>query len=129
MMQRAVLTGHGAGSGSVTASSGVGETRAAATVQAGCLVMTQESKVLASVDRGCGAGRCFVYLTSGVHRPRCRKRRRCQQEQSRRGCPGCGVSRQCQSVGPTGRGVSNGSVKSSDDGVGETRDAVRSGAM
>ncbi|KAJ1200516.1 hypothetical protein NDU88_004340 [Pleurodeles waltl] len=42
---------------------------------------------------GRGTGRCFVLLTSGVHRPRCRQRRRCQQERRRRGCPGCGVSR------------------------------------
>ncbi|KAJ1103041.1 hypothetical protein NDU88_000469 [Pleurodeles waltl] len=77
----------------------------------------------------CGTGRCFVYLTSGVHRPQRRQRRQCQQERCRRGCPGCGVSRRCRSAGPTGHGASSGLVKSSDDAVGETRVAVRSGAM
>ncbi|KAJ1168572.1 hypothetical protein NDU88_000492 [Pleurodeles waltl] len=48
----------------------------------------------------CGMGRCFVYLTSGVHRLRCRQRRRCQQEWCSRGWPGCGVSRRCRSASP-----------------------------
>ncbi|KAJ1126303.1 hypothetical protein NDU88_004711 [Pleurodeles waltl] len=74
-------------------------------------------------------GWCFVYLTSSVHRPQCRQQHRCQQEQRRRGCPGCSVRRRCRSAGPTGRGASSGSVKSSDDGVREIRVVVRSGAM
>ncbi|KAJ1168073.1 hypothetical protein NDU88_000027 [Pleurodeles waltl] len=74
-------------------------------------------------------GRCFLYLTSGVHRPWCRQRCRCQQERCRRGCPGCDVSRRCRSAEPTGRSTSNGSVKSSYDCVSETRVAVRSGAL
>ncbi|KAJ1107296.1 hypothetical protein NDU88_004688 [Pleurodeles waltl] len=143
MMQHAVPTGHGAGSGVVVAEAlslvcpnqrcGMGvlhdphERCPQATVQAGCVVMTQESMVLASVDRGCGAGRDGASCTSravstghgagsvaGV---------------SRSGIVGCGVSRRCQSAGPTGHGASSCSVKSSDDGVGETRVAVQSGAM
>ncbi|KAJ1170131.1 hypothetical protein NDU88_002012 [Pleurodeles waltl] len=33
-----------------------------------------------------GTGRCFVLLTSGVHRPRCKQWRRCRQERRRWGC-------------------------------------------
>ncbi|KAJ1215107.1 hypothetical protein NDU88_002717 [Pleurodeles waltl] len=65
----------------------------------------------------CRTGWCFMLLMSGVYRPWCRQRWRCQQERLRRGGPGCGVSRLRRSAGPTGHGASSGSVKSSDDSV------------
>ncbi|KAJ1158484.1 hypothetical protein NDU88_011172 [Pleurodeles waltl] len=146
-MRRAVPTGHGAGSSVVAAEaqSSVGPSQRCGTGQCyvtltssvhrprcrqGCLVTTLESMAL-----GPWTGAVVRYGTVlRIPYERCpqatvRQRRRCQQERWLCGCPGCGVSRRCRSAGPAGRGVSSGSVKSSDDGVSEIRVAVRSGAM